>query len=179
MNKLNGKRRRKYILNKTLDPLKKSDETNINREKEFSLFNFMYVLVWGSLLFILISAAPYSVKTISLFLIILIILLMASGFGSHIIIEEDRIIRKGIFCLSFRGKRNVYFNEIYDMSVRYKIVLGKYKIYTEPIYIFKNKENRKICIIDADNLPFKLMSEMDMVLLSILRQNKEYNKGNM
>ena len=127
-------------------------------------------------LYVLISAAPYNVKTISLFLIILVILLMLSGFGSYIIIEEDRIIRKGILCLSFRGKRIIYFNEIYDMSVKYKIVFGKYKNYIEPIYIFKNKENRKICIIDSDNLPFKLISEMDMVLLSILRQNKNIKK---
>lgn len=45
-------------------------------------------------------------------------------------------------------------------------------IYTEPIYIFRNKENRKICIIDFDNLPFKLIPEMDMILLSSLRQNE-------
>ena len=59
-NKLDGKRRRKYIANKTLDPLKKSNKTNINgtninktningtninRENKFSLFNLIYVFV--------------------------------------------------------------------------------------------------------------------------------------
>lgn len=175
--KTNKKRKRKYNPNKLLYTPTATEILKPVIKNEYSLFNSKLVLFWGGMvLFLTIECRGFSIKTISTFLIILVILFVVYGFGSRIIIEEDKIIRKGIWCLSFRGKRILYFNEICDASAKFKIMPSRPTACSIPIYILKDKRNRKLCIIDGFFLPLELIVDLNNVFKAMLSYTNNVTK---